>query len=165
MRLSNGDLFRSLYGSVPELTGVAIRSVNLNPSGPTVTLRVDLPSFPEGFPEGASREWLDAGIDTVQCQLAFLDVREISLTRWDPPTTGDVRMEPYGDERRTRVAVEGSGVELEFECHEFATLSHVSAFKARPDGTDSGPHRYVNKVDARLYQSLPTTEEYTFYGR
>jgi hypothetical protein len=161
IRLVNPKALRLLYGHLPGLTGVAIRSINLNPSGPTVTLRVDLPSFPESAPQ----EWLDSGMDAVQCQLAFPDVTEVSLTRWEPPTKGDVRMEPYGDERRVRVAVEGSGVELEFACHEFATLSHVSAFKARPDGTDSGAHRYVSKVDARLYESLPGTEEYTFYGR
>ncbi|MFF4258448.1 Imm50 family immunity protein [Streptomyces sp. NPDC001663] len=160
-RLVNPEVLQSLYGSIPDLSGVGIRSINLNPSGPTVTLRVDLPSFPSSAP----REWLEAGADAVQCQLAFLDVTRISLTRWVPPTTGDVRMEPYGDERRMRVAVGGSGVALEFECHELATLGHVSAFKMRPDGADSGPHCYVGKLDARLYKCLPGTEEYKFYGR
>ncbi|MGY6023140.1 Imm50 family immunity protein [Streptomyces spinosirectus] len=158
-RLVNPEALRSLYGHVPGLTGVAIRSINLNPSGPTVTLRV--PSFPESAPQ----EWLDSGMDAVQCQLAFLDVTEISLTRWVPPTTGDVTMEPYGDDKRMRVVAAGAGVALEFECHELAKLSHVSAFRKQPDGTDNGPHRYVSKVDARLYRSLPSAEEYTFYGR
>ncbi|MEV0206292.1 Imm50 family immunity protein [Streptomyces sp. NPDC050788] len=160
-RLVNPEALLSLYGSIPDLCGVAIRSVNLSPIGPTVTLRVDLPSFPAGAP----REWLDAGMDAVQCQLAFLDVTEVSLARWVPPTSGDVVMEPYGDEKRMRVSVEGRGVALKFEAHDLATLSHVSAFKAQADGTDSGPHCFVSKVDARLYESLPGTEVCTFYGR
>ncbi|MFG2788746.1 Imm50 family immunity protein [Streptomyces sp. NPDC048419] len=160
-RLVNPDALRSLYGSIPDLSGVAIRSINLNPSGPTVTLRVDLSAFPEFAPQ----EWLEAGMDAVQCQLAFMDVTEISLTRWIPPTTGDVSMEPYGDARRMRVAVEGAGVSLSLECHELAKLSHVSAFKLHPDGTDNGPHRYLSKLDARLYECLPGAEEYKFYGR
>ncbi|MFE7166302.1 Imm50 family immunity protein [Streptomyces sp. NPDC057616] len=160
-RLVNPEILQALYGTIPALSGVAVRSVNLNPVGPGVTLRVDLPSFPGSAPQ----EWLDAGVDAVQCQLGFLDVRMVSLTRWSPPTTGDVRMEPYGGQRRMRVGVEGSGVALEFECHDLATVGHVSAFRMGADGTDGGPHCYVNKVDARLYESLPGTEEFTFYGR
>ncbi|MER5915249.1 Imm50 family immunity protein [Streptomyces sp. NPDC001982] len=159
--LVNPETLQALYGRVPDLQGVNIRSINLSPSGPSVSLRVDLPYFPGSAP----REWVDAGVDAVQCQLQFLDVENISLTRWTPPTSGDVEMEPWGDQRRMRVGVRGSGVSMEFHCYELATVSHVSAFKMQPDGADSGLHLFASKLDARLYKSLPGTDESKFYGR
>ncbi|GGJ13037.1 Imm50 family immunity protein [Streptomyces brasiliensis] len=160
-RLVNPEMLQAMYGTVPELAGVNVRSINLSPSGPSVTLRVDLPAFPRSAPP----EWTDAGMDAVQCQLQFLDVENISLTHWAPPTSGDVEMEPWGEQRRMRVTVRGSGVSMEFTCYELATVSHVSAFKMQPDGADGGLHLFAGKLDARLYKSLPGTDESKFYGR
>ncbi|WP_329271537.1 Imm50 family immunity protein [Streptomyces sp. NBC_01451] len=66
----NPEALDSLYGHVPDLVDVRIRSINLNWRGPTVTLRIDLPYFPASAPQ----EWIDAVMDTVQCQLKFLAV-------------------------------------------------------------------------------------------
>ncbi|ELP70001.1 Imm50 family immunity protein [Streptomyces turgidiscabies] len=151
--LVNPEMLHSLYGHVPNLNEVRIRSVNLNWRGPTVTLRIDLPSFPGSAPQ----KWVDAGMDTVQCQFQFLAVENISLTAWDPPTVADVEMAPTGSERRMRVTVVGHGVELRFDCSESVRVSHVSAFKTEAEGADNGPHIFASKLDARRYTSLPAT--------
>lgn len=158
--LANPGVLRNLYGDVPDLNGVRIRSVNLNWRGPTVTLRVDLP-----YPTSAPAEWADAGMDTVQCQLEFVAVEGVSLVEWDPPVVGDVEMVPLGAERRMRVTVRGRGTVLELVCNESVVVRHVSAFKAGSDGEDSGPHLFVSKVDARLYPSVPGTDSKVFHER
>ncbi|MGW7254955.1 Imm50 family immunity protein [Streptomyces sp. NPDC054834] len=162
-RLVNPEALLALYGEVPEQSsgGVRVRSFNLNWRGPTLTLRVDLPSFPR-FPPP---EWVEEGMDTVQCQLEFLAVERISLSEWDPPAVGDIEFAPFGTERRMRVTVDGSGVSLRFECGEFVTLRHVSAFRGGDDGSDGGRHLFVSRVDARRYRALPGTEDKTFYER
>ncbi|MER7836820.1 Imm50 family immunity protein [Streptomyces sp. NPDC096040] len=159
--LVNPEVLQSLYGGIPIMGDVRIRSVNLNWRGPTVTLRVDLPSFPDSAPQ----EWIDAGVDTVQCQFQFLAVENMSLTEWDPPVVGAIDLAPWGGKRRMRVTADGSGVTLRFDCNESVRVGHVSAFKIQQDGSDDGRHLFVSKIDARRHTSLPPSDEKTFYER
>jgi hypothetical protein len=160
--LVNPEILRSLYGYVPQLRGVRIRSVNLNWRGPAMTLRLDLP----GFPDVPPREWIDAGVDTVQCQFQFLAVADLSLAEWAPPAVGDVEMVPLGRDRRMRVTATGSGIALECTTSESVRVGHVTAFEAGADGSDGGRHVFLSKVDARRHtSSLPGTDERTFYER
>ncbi|MFF4311810.1 Imm50 family immunity protein [Streptomyces sp. NPDC001507] len=152
---------RSLYGGIPDLTGVRIRSVNLNWRGPTVTLRLDMPSFPGSAPQ----EWIDAGMDTVQCQFQFLAVDGLLLTNWVPPVVGDVKTTPWGTERRMKVSVRSTGMSLEFDCSDSVRVGHVTAFAIHEDGSDRGRHLFLSKVDARRHDTLPGTTEKTFYER
>lgn len=160
--LVNPEALLALYDEVPaQPSRFRIRSLNLNWRGPTVRLRVDLPSFPQSPPPA----WVEEGVDTVQCQLEFLAVERLSLSEWEPPAVSGIDLAPFGTERRMRVTVDGSGVSLRFECSEFVTLGHVSAFRGGADGSDGGRHLFLGKVDALRYRSLPGTEEKTFYGR
>ncbi|MEU6277371.1 Imm50 family immunity protein [Streptomyces populi] len=159
--LVDPEVLRSLYGRVPRLSEIRVRSINLNWRGPTLTLRVDLPSYPESAPQ----EWTDAGLDTVQCQLQFLAAEGISLAAWDPPAPGVLEAAPYGTERRMRVAFRGDGLSLEFDCSESVRVGHVSAFKISENGLDDGRHLFVSKLDARRHGSLPGTQDRTFYER
>lgn len=159
--LVNPEVLNSLYSHVPDLDDVRIRSINLNWRGPTVTLRVDLPSFPVSPPQ----EWTDAGMDTVQCQLQFLAAENISLTDWNPPSVGRIEMSSWGRESRMRVTADGSGVALRFDCSESVRVGHVSAFHIQADGSDNGPHLFVSRIDARRNTFLPPTDEKTFYER
>jgi len=159
--LVNPEVLRSLYERTPSLNDVRIRSINLNWRGPTVTLRADLPSFPDSAPQ----EWIDAGVDTVQCQFQFLAAEDISLAEWAPPAVGTINFAPWGEQRRMRVTVDGSGVALRFDCSESVRIGHVSAFKIQQDGSDDGKHRFTSKIDAWRHGSLPATDEKTFYER
>ncbi|KAB1977408.1 Imm50 family immunity protein [Streptomyces triticiradicis] len=159
--LVNPEPLRSLYGRVPDLIGIRIRSINLNWRGPVVTLRVDLPSFPETAPQ----EWIDAGLDTVQCQFQFTAAEGISLAGWAPPVVGSVETVPWGTERRVRVTAGGRGLSLDFTCSDSVRVAHVSAFRITESGSDDGVHLFMSKIDARRHGSLPGTEDRTFYER
>ncbi|MFD7687852.1 Imm50 family immunity protein [Streptomyces sp. NPDC059781] len=158
--LVNSEVLHSLYGDIPAPRGVRIRSLNLNWRGPTVTLRLDLPHFPAHAPQ----DWIDAKMDTVQCQLQFLAVENISLTEWAPPVVADIAATPLRD-RRIRVKVADDGMALSFDSSDSVLVGHVSAFCLQPDGSDSGRHLFTSKIDARRHESLPRTDEKTFYER
>ncbi|WP_405863059.1 immunity 50 family protein [Streptomyces sp. NBC_01515] len=159
--LVNREVLQSLYGKVPDLSEVRIRSINLNWRGPSVTLRVDLPRFPDSAPQ----EWIDEHMDTVQCQFRFLAVDTVSLTEWDPPATAGIEMIPHGTERRMRVRADGRGVKLEFDCSDSITVGHVSAFRKQADGSDAERHLFTSKIDALRHNHLPAMDEKTFYER
>ncbi|MET7454692.1 Imm50 family immunity protein [Streptomyces sp. NPDC005574] len=159
--LVNPEALRSLYEHPLDWSQVRIRSINLNWRGPTVALRVDLPAFPVSPPV----EWIEAGVDTVQCQLQFLAVEGISLTEWTTPAVGSLDVAPWGTERRMRVTFRGRGAAVQFDCNESVRIGHVSAFESHPDGSDDVPHLFVSKVDARRFSALPATHEKTFYAR
>ncbi|MEU6255327.1 Imm50 family immunity protein [Streptomyces sp. NPDC047043] len=159
--LVNPEVLRSLYEHSPSLNDIRIRSINLNWRGPTVTLRVDLPSFPDFAPQ----EWIDAGMDAVQCHFQFLAAENLSLSEWDPPVVGTIDMVSWGEQRRMRVTAHGSGVALRFDCSESVRIGHVSAFKIQQGGSDDGDHLFSSKIDARRHASLPATDEKTFYER
>ncbi|MFI5685744.1 Imm50 family immunity protein [Streptomyces sp. NPDC051636] len=160
--LVNPQILHSLYSDdLPELKGVHVRSVNLSPRGPTVTLRMDLPTFP-GVPP---QEWRDEGMDTVQCQLQFVALDNLSLTLWDPPAVADIEAVSLGSDRRMRVTASGSGLALRFDCADSVRVGHVSAFRKGANGSDSGRHLFLSKVDARRHTVLPGAEEKTFYER
>jgi hypothetical protein len=117
------------------------------------------------FPDHAPPEWTDAGLDTLQCQVRFLAARNVSLERWKPPTTADVGPAEAVGRRRVRVQVCGPGVQLALDCSDSVLIGHLSAFRIGPDGSDTGPHAFVSRVDARRHTSLPETCDKTFYER
>ncbi len=120
-----------------------------------------MPSFPGSAPQ----EWIDAGMDTVQCQFQFLAVDGISLTNWAPPVIGDVKTTPWGTEHRMKVSVRSMGMSLEFNCSDSVRVGHVTAFEIHENGSDNGRHLFLSKVDARRHTALPETTEKTFYER
>lgn len=156
--LANGKQLNDLYDDVPELSGVRIRSINVNWRGPQINLRIDLPGFPEHTPE----EWRTEGMDTFQCRIAFPDAEDIELSDWHPPATADIALEPEAL-RRLRVTVSGPGVDLQFSCSDSLLVDHMSAFKITQDGLDSGRHLFMRRLDARLYTELPATDDQRFY--
>lgn len=158
----NPDTLHRLYGHLPDLSGdLRVRSANLSPYGPTLTLRVDVP----GFPEHPPRAWADAGADAVQCHLAFLAAENITLSGWTPPAVGRLTVAPASGAHRVRLTFHGRGAALSFDCADQVTVGHISAYRRGPDGTDDGPHLFLSAVDARRHTTLPDPDERTFYGR
>lgn len=162
LTLVNAEILATLYGEVPPLDGFRLRSINVDWRGPTVTLRVDLTSFPATRPP----EWEGADIDTVQCHLQFLAVEDLSLAQWNPPVrSASFDAQPLGEERRVRVRVTGPEVDLGFTSNASILVGHVSAFKVAADGTDGGRHLFSRKIDALRHETIPETDEKTFHGR
>lgn len=161
--IANGEVLRSVHGgTIPAFSGVVrVRSINLNWRGPTVTLRVDLPDFTAPVP----REWLDVGLDTVQCHLQFLAVENLSVRVWKPPAGAAIAVTPMGEGRRIRVEAVGDGVDLSFDSSDSVLVGHVSAFRMNSDGSDGSPRMFVNRIDTRRYDSLPDPWEAVHFER
>ncbi|QNP72407.1 hypothetical protein IAG44_25295 [Streptomyces roseirectus] len=160
----NSQVLSSAYGYVPQLGGnLRLRSVNISWSGPTVTLRVDLPHFPDQVPQ----EWEDAGVDTAQCQLQFLDVSDLRMAGWNPPIFALVKIVSCLERRRIQVVVDAVNQEsfLSFDCSDSVVIGHFSAFRMQDDGMDGGPRIHVKRLDSHLYDSLPATCEKVYYER
>ncbi|MFJ7154393.1 Imm50 family immunity protein [Streptomyces sp. NPDC101118] len=143
-----------LYDEPPPLTGIRLRSVHLDGWAPTVTLRLDLPRFPD--------RWEGGPADTVQCHLQFLHVDDFELEGWDPPVTVDVALEGLPG-HRLDVRIHGGGTRLHFTSNASLLVGHVSAYTRAADGSDAGPHRFRRTLDARLYDTVPPTTTKTFY--
>ena len=160
----NSQVLGSVYGHVPQLGGdLRLRSVNISWIGPTVTLRVDLPSFPDPAPQG----WREAGVDTVQCQMQFFDVDNMYMDGWVPPVFVRVGITSWAERRRIRVdvRVKNQPSPFFFECSNSVVVGHVSAFRIRGDGADEGVRVHMNRLDSHLYGSLPATSEKVYYER
>ncbi|TDU80243.1 hypothetical protein [Streptomyces sp. KS 21] len=151
----NAD-FTAYYDAVPDLTGVRLRSVHLDGWDPTVTLRLDLPRFPD--------RWEAAPGDTVQCQIQFAMVQDFLMEGWQPPVTADVVLRAL-PEHRLAVEVVAPGVAVSFTANASVLAGKISVFTQDADGGDSGSRSFTRPLETRLYPTLPPACVNTFYER
>ncbi|MEU0075610.1 Imm50 family immunity protein [Streptomyces sp. NPDC006332] len=160
----NMEILAPFYGAeLPSLRSVPLRSINLNWCGPTVSLRMDLPTPPMPLPA----EWTEAGVDTVQCQFQFLAVADLVLDGWEPPVTACLAVDPLPDGRH-RILVTAStdsGTFLKFTCSDEVLAGHLSGFRPLSDGSDGGPHVFRSRIDGMRHTTVPDPCEKTFYER
>lgn len=150
------DAFTTYYDGVPDLAGVRLRSVHLDGWDPTVTLRLDLPRFPDRWDGGPG--------DTMQCQLQFVMVQDFLMEGWQPPVTADVALCAL-PEHRLAVQVVAPGVAVSFTANASVLAGRFSVFTRDADGGDSGPHHFSRALERRLYPTVPPTYVNTFYER
>ncbi|WP_407700719.1 Imm50 family immunity protein [Streptomyces endophyticus] len=155
------DPLRRLYGRLPRLDEFRLRSINVDLWGPSLKLRVDLSEFPEKPPE----DWVANGCDVVQCHIRFSAVEKLSLQDWTPPTRARLNAASAEVPWMLDVSVRGAGVSLDFRGHESVDISHISAFRVESDGSDEVPHRFLGRVDTRLFATVPRPYEKIFYAR
>ncbi|MFB6827087.1 Imm50 family immunity protein [Streptomyces virginiae] len=151
----NPDL-QSHYDEVPDLTGVRLRSVHVDGWDPTVTLRLDLPRFPD--------HWQGGPGDTMQCHIQFYMVQDFRMEGWQPPVTADVALRAL-PEHRLAVDVTGPGVTVSFTSNASLKAGRISVFTPDADGSDSGRHHFSRPVETKLYPTVPPTYVNTFYER
>ncbi|NGO75886.1 hypothetical protein G6045_09400 [Streptomyces sp. YC504] len=161
LRFENSGALEALYGRIPPLHNVRLRSIQLNWRGPALTLRMDLPEHPAGAPT----VWVERGMDTVQCHVQFLAVEDLSLKDWPTAALADISTTDLGFENRMAVTVSNPEVILSFTCNKSVLIGHVSAFRSREDGSDDGPHLFLSRIDRFRHDSVPPPHEKTFYER
>ncbi|MEI5033165.1 Imm50 family immunity protein [Streptomyces sp. S1A(2023)] len=156
----NSHLLGSLYSVIPPLDSVRLRSFYLDWRGPTLTLRIDLPSYPEHVPS----DWSERGHDTLQLHLQFPDLDDLTIHGWIPTVPVAVRLSVRAN-RRILVRIAEAGFELSFTSSDSLTVGHLGSFRATKSGSDEVARAFVSRLDTRMFSSLPGTHESTFYER
>ncbi|MFH7594819.1 Imm50 family immunity protein [Streptomyces racemochromogenes] len=161
--LVHSERFTALYSELPALEGLVLRSVHLGPYGPAVTLRVELPRFPDLAPQ----DWTEAGCDRFEAQIEFLAVEDLRMRGVPHSTVVDIE---FGSrvrtpERRIRIAVSGPQVALGFTAHALK-VGRLNAYRSGTEGPYTARRWFVSPLDRRLHQGvLPPTTAKVFYER
>ncbi|WP_050486659.1 Imm50 family immunity protein [Streptomyces sp. CNS654] len=156
----NSDVLGTLYVDVPPLDSVRLRSFHLDWRGPALTLRVDLPAYPD--PDRVPPEWSELGHDTLQLHVQFTAVEDLTMHGWIPTAHVDVSIVALAG-RRTLVRIAESGFDFSFTASDSLTVGHISSYRQTETGSGEVPHSFVSRLDARLFTSLPGTHESAFY--
>ncbi|MCF6525064.1 Imm50 family immunity protein [Streptomyces sp. JJ36] len=121
--LSDAGGIDHVYGGYPpELAQVRLHEVTVHRDGPRVTLRLDLPLYPQSPP----KKWLTQGFNTVQINLMLVGVRGISLLGFSANPLVDVEIRETGS---GCVEVKIDAPELKFSATGMSLLvSNVSAY-------------------------------------
>ncbi|PVC91932.1 Imm50 family immunity protein [Streptomyces sp. CS014] len=156
----NSDILGTLYSDVPPLESVRLRSFHLNWRGPALTLRIDLPTYPD--PDRVPPEWSERGHNTLQLQVQFAAVEDLTVRGWIPAVPVDISLAalPY---RRILVRIAESGFGFSFTSSDSLTVGHISSYRMTETGSDDVPHAFVSRLDTRLFTSLPGTHESSFF--
>ncbi|MEU2905087.1 Imm50 family immunity protein [Streptomyces globisporus] len=86
----NSDVLGTLYPDVPPLESVRLRSFPLDWRGPALTLRIDLPAYPD--PDRVPPEWSERGHDTLQLHVQFTAVEDLAVRGWIPTVPVDISL-------------------------------------------------------------------------
>ncbi len=148
----NSDVLGALYVDVPPLDSVRLRSFHLDWRGPALTLRVDLPAYPD--PDRVPPEWSELGHDTLQLHVHFTAVEDLTVRGWIPAVPVDISFAalPY---RRILVRIAEAGFEFSFTSSDSLTVGHISSYRMTETGSDEAPRTFVSRLDIRLFTSLP----------
>ncbi|BFV60990.1 hypothetical protein KCMC57_up60940 [Kitasatospora sp. CMC57] len=162
--LVHSERFTAVYPDLPALERLVLRSVHLSPYGPAVTLRVELPRFPDLAPP----DWAEAGCDRFEAQIEFIAVGEDLRMRGLPDSTVvDIEFGPHVQtpERRIRIAVSGPQFSLEFTAHAMK-VGHLNAYRSGEANPYTARRWFESPLDQRLHpEVLPPTTARVFYER
>ncbi|MFI1220987.1 MULTISPECIES: Imm50 family immunity protein [unclassified Streptomyces] len=156
----NSHTLHSLYSAIPSLDSVRLRSFYLDWRGPTLTIRIDLPRYPEHAPP----EWSALGHNTMQVHVQFAAVDDLTVRGWIPPNSVDIDISRLND-WTIQTNISGAGLEFHFSCSDSLTIGHISSFRAAESGSDEVPHSFLRPIDARRFSSIPDTHVSNFYDR
>ncbi|MFG2952069.1 Imm50 family immunity protein [Streptomyces adustus] len=162
--LVHSERFTALYSELPVLERLVLRSVHLSPYGPAVTLRVELPRFPDLAPPA----WTEAGCDRFEAQIEFIAVGEDLRMRGVPDSTVvDFELSPEVQigERRITIAVSGPEFSLDFSAHALK-VGHLNAYRSGGGDPYTARRWFESSLDQRQHQGmLPPTTAKVFYER
>ncbi|MEU3425893.1 Imm50 family immunity protein [Streptomyces gardneri] len=120
--LSNPLAIERVYdGNPPELVSVPLHAIDLNREGPTLSLRFDMPTFPESPP----KKWTAQGFNAVQVTLTLGGVRNVSFSGF---TTSPVVEMTLTARNGVELTVRSPAVELQAAALS-AHISYVTAYR------------------------------------
>ncbi|TQC41911.1 hypothetical protein EEB14_51975 [Rhodococcus sp. WS4] len=96
--LHDSQAIRSIYGAdLPSLSDIDLHEVRLERRGASVFLRFDLDEYPASPP----KKWIAQRANTVQLELQFSDVGDLTLSGWgtDLPVTLEISATPHSGYR------------------------------------------------------------------
>ncbi|WP_042423814.1 Imm50 family immunity protein [Streptacidiphilus anmyonensis] len=159
--LVHSERFTALYTELPALECLVLRSVHLSPYGPGVTLRVEIPRFPDLAPP----DWTEAGCDRFEAQIEFFACGEDLRMRGVPDSTVvDIEFGPRvpTPERRIGVAVNGPEFSLAFTAHALR-VGHLNAYRSN-EAPYTARRWFESRLDQHRHQGvLPPTTAKAFY--
>lgn len=107
--LINDRGIKAIYAlALPSLDAVEVRQVTFKIDGPTISLGLELPEFPENPPA----KWRDKGHNRVYVRLDFSGVRDVELKEWT--TVGRAAIALRKEDALIGVRVIGEQFRLEF---------------------------------------------------
>jgi len=160
--LTNREQMDHYYSTIPALDGAELRSLRLDRYGPTLTLRLDLPAFPDRPDE----KWVAEGCDRFQCQIRFLDVAELRVSGWPASTPLAISISPQEPAEQRRIAVTAQGINdqkerLRFTSNASLTVGHITATRNSDD-----TYWHAGRVDQIRYGTrLPDVLDHAYYER
>ncbi|MEU3526900.1 Imm50 family immunity protein [Streptomyces sp. NPDC038707] len=123
--LNNPHGIDAVYqGSPPELNGVHVHEISLHEDGPTLRLRIDLPLYPVHPP----RKWAAQGFNTVQIEISFSGIQDITLKGFGTNIVADISL---SKKHGINVAVTSPETQLKASS-EFAFISNLTAYTNDP---------------------------------
>jgi immunity protein 50 of polymorphic toxin system len=151
-----------LYGTLPGRSEVRLHSLHLRPAGPTVLMRVDLPTFPEKVPAA----WDLASCDTVQVTLEFLAADDVCVSLPRLPREVEISGQSLG-EQMTLFKVTGQDLDVRFRAIGRLRPGHVSAYRGLTSGDsdEDRRHYFLGAVDSMRYQTVPDPWDEAFHGK
>ena len=153
---------RDLYGVLPERSEVRLQSLHLRPLGPTILMRVDLPTFPEKVPAA----WDLVACDTVQVTLEFLAADEVLVSLPRLPREVEISGQSLGG-WLAAFKVTGQDLDVRFRAIGRLRAGHVSAYRrlASGDAEEGRSHCFLGAVDNVHYQAVPDPWDEAFHGK
>ncbi|MCF3181314.1 hypothetical protein IPZ70_15410 [Streptomyces polychromogenes] len=161
--LYQSEAFTALFGELPALEGLVLRSVHLSPYGQGVTLRVEFPRFPDLAPP----DWTEAGCDRFEAQIEFSAVEDLRMRGVPDSTVVGIAFGPRvrTPERRIRIAVSGPEFSLDFTAHALR-VGRLNAYRCGDEGPYTARRWFLSPLDQRRHRgALPPTTAKVFYGR
>jgi len=119
----NPKAITELYQEVPSLQGIHVIEVLLSGRGPYLSMKTDLPRFPDKLPP----RWKIQGYNSIHLQLDFWLLTSISLDGWTSENVVDIRIDSL-EEKRVALHVTSPYCNLEVVAHHFRIIIHKAVF-------------------------------------
>ncbi|WP_422769934.1 Imm50 family immunity protein [Plantactinospora sp. WMMC1484] len=117
----------AIYGGAPPaLDDVVVHEITLHRDGPSVRLRIDLPSYPDPAPP----KWRAQGYNVVQVVLTMVGVRDVALRGWSHQIRAGLAL--AREEGVVAVRMTSDAVRLDLRA-DAVDLTAVSAYR-QPSG-------------------------------